>query len=172
MRLKHLIACLSILAWLPLSGLAQTAKDIEDWEQKKRQELTTLPKVVRAYANSIGCSVNFEPENVVRWQGNPRDVSYLALIAIDVGCAGGSASWRSLFLAIRRGAYGKLYVYPEYSLPDLTSSKFPQAIDSIVSTKEGIRFSGRFVQGNDLGNNPSRQVTGMVVWSGTKWAFQ
>lgn len=168
MRLKHLIACLT-LAWLPLSGLAQTAKDIEDWEQKKQQELAMLPKVVQSYASSIGCNVTFDPKNAVHWQGNPKDVSYLALISIDVGCAGGSASWRSLFLAIRQGSYGKLYIYPEHSLPDLTSSKFPQTIDSIVSSEEGVHFSGRVVQGNDPGNNPSRHVTGMVVWSGVDW---
>lgn len=172
MHLKYLIACFLTFAWLPLSSLAQTAKDIEDWEQKKREELAILPKTVQSYASSIGCNVTFDPKNVVRWQGNPTGVSFLALIAIDVGCAGGSASWRSFFVAIRRGAYGELYVYPEYSLQDLTSSRFPQTIDSIVSSEEGVRFSGRVVQGNDPGNNPSQQVTGVVVWSGAEWTFQ
>ena len=141
MRIKLLIACFLPLACLPLSCFAQTAEDIEGWEQKKQKELSVLPEIVRSYANSIGCNVSFEPRNVVRWQGQPRDVSYLALIAIDVGCAGGSASWRSLLLAIREGEYGKLYVYPEYSLPDLSASKFPQFIDSIVNSEEGVRFN-------------------------------
>lgn len=170
MRLQPLITCLLMLACAPLSCPAQSVEDIEQWEQKRQGELAALPRTVRAYADSIGCAVAFEPRNVVRWRGQPEGVHYLALIAIDSGCAGGSRSWGSIFIAIHEGAYGKLYVLPAYSHSGVISGRFPQAIDSIISNNGEVRFSGRVAQGNDPGNRPSRQTGGTVIWSGIEWA--
>lgn len=169
MRLQPLLACLLMLACSPLPCSAQSAGDIKQWEQKRREELAALPRTVRAYADSIGCAVAFEPKNVVRWGGQPEGIHYLALVTIDSGCAGGSRSWRSIFIAIHEGAYGKLYVHPAYSHSGVTSGRFPQAIDSIASSNGEVRFSGRLVQENDPGNRPSRQTGGTVIWSGVEW---
>jgi hypothetical protein len=168
MRLKDvamltvLLGCVSMPAW------AQTAEDIRVWDEARARELKRLPKVVRSYAESIGCRVAIEPTNVLRWDG-PPEVKYIALISIDAGCAGGSRSSRSIFVAVREGAGGKLYVHGTYSLPELTSMRFPRWMDSISSTKHGIRFAGRVMRADDPDNKPSRRVSGTVGWSGQGW---
>lgn len=162
----------AVLALLLLSvsspGRAQTGEDLRAWDQMRARELERLPGVVRAYANSIGCEVAFTPKNVVRWEGAPG-VQYVALVALDVGCSGGSRSRRSVLMGVREGAWGKLFVDATYSLPELTSMQFPQLIDSLYNTKDGVRFVGRIPQGDDPDNRPSRRVSGTVVWSGREW---
>lgn len=165
--------CLVLMMMLgtPLSAGSQTAHDIKAWEERKAEALKQMPEVVESYANSIGCNVSFKPRNFVRWQGDPG-VRYIALVSLDESCAGGSASWRSIVIALREGAHAKLLVHPGYSLPELTSPRFPQLIDSISTTPHGVRFAGRVPDADDPQNMPSEAVSGIIVWSGTEWTFR
>ncbi|MGH8055038.1 MAG: hypothetical protein ACREP4_14090 [Stenotrophomonas sp.] len=167
MRARFVTALLLLLMCFQAPGSAQTVGDIEAWEQLGRRELATLPAVVRAYANATGCAVLFDPKNVVRWDGEPREVRYLAFVSMDVGCAGGSRSWRSVFIAVREGASRRLFVAPEFS--GKTPLEFPQAMDSLVNTEDGVRFTGRAWQPGDTDNRPSSNVGGRVIWSGSGW---
>ncbi|MCD9088385.1 hypothetical protein [Stenotrophomonas sp. SY1] len=167
MRAQSFTAFFLSLLCFPAVCVAQATKEIEAWDQTGRSELATLPTVVRAYANSIGCNVWFDPKNVVRWQGEPGGIRYLALISMDVGCAGGSRSWRSAFIALREGASRKLYVDPEFS--GETPAEFPQTMDSLVNTNEGVRFIGRVWRPGDTDNRASLVVRGKVAWSGSDW---
>lgn len=169
MRLRNMAATVLLFLIIPSSGWAQTAGDIRAWDEMRARELERLPKTVRSYANSIGCSVTFRPGDVVHWEGVPSEIKYLALISLDEGCAGGSATWRSTLLAVREGEYGKLFVHARYSLPELTSMNFPQLIDSIYNTASGVRFVGRIPQADDPANRPSKRVSGTVIWSGKEW---
>lgn len=167
MRLHHVT--LIALLCCPLFGWAQTPDDLREWKALEAKAVAALPDVVRSYANSIGCNVSFESSNIARWTGNPA-VHYIALVTLDEGCSGGTRSWRSIIVAVRRGANAALFINPDYSLPMLTSEEFPQMIDTLSATKDGVRFVGRSPQGQDSSNNPSRPITGKVVWTGEKWA--
>ena len=125
--------------------------------------------MVRSYANAIGCEVRFDPRNVVRWEGAPG-VRYVALVTLDEGCSGGSRSWRTVLVGVREGAAGRLFVHAGASLPERTSAQFPQWIDSIRNTADGVRFVGHVAQGDEPDNRPSKRVSGTVVWSGQEWA--
>lgn len=167
MRLRYII--LFALLCSPLPGWPQTAHELREWEAMEARGLEHLPDAVRSYANSIGCNVSFNPRNIARWKGAPG-VSYLASVALDEGCSGGTGSWRSIILAVRQGANAKLFIHPDYSLPTLTSQAFPQMIDSISATEHGVRFTGRVPQAHDDHNNPSRPVAGTIVWTGKEWS--
>lgn len=169
MRLRHIV--LMALLCSPLSGWSQTAHELREWEVIKVRGVERLPDAVRAYANSIGCNVSFNPNNIARWKGDPG-VRYIALVTIDEGCSGGSGSWRSIILGVRQGANATLFIHPDYSLPKLTSEAFPQMIDSISATEHGVRFAGRVAQAHDNQNNPSKPVTGTIVWAGKEWAVR
>lgn len=168
MQLKDVAVVAFLFLGIPLPGWSQTAEEIRVWDETRARELARLPVVVRSYAHSIGCHVWFKPENVVRWEGIP-EIKYVALISLDDGCAGGSGTWKSVLVAVREGASGKLYVHPAYSLAELTSMQLPQMIDAIYNTEHGVRFVGRIPQGDDPNNNPSKRVSGTVVWSGKEW---
>ncbi len=171
MHLKDVAVLALLFLGTPLTGWAQTAEELRAWDETRAAELKRLPRVVRSYANSIGCAVWFDPKNVVRWEGTPG-VEYVALISLDEGCAGGSRSWRSVLVAVHEGAWGKLFVHAKYSLPELTSMQFPQMIDSLYNTKDGVRFVGRIPQGNDPDNVPTKRVSGTVAWSGQEWTVR
>lgn len=168
MRL-HRTAIIALLC-CPLPGWAQTAHELREWEAMEARGMERLPDAVWSYANSIGCNVSFNPSNIARWKGTPG-VHYIALVRLDEGCSGGTGSWRSIILAVRQGANAKLFIHPDYSLPRLTSEAFPQMIDSISATKNGVRFAGRIHQAHDDHNNPSSPVAGTIVWSGKEWAI-
>lgn len=166
MRLRYIafmaLLCSPLLAW------AQTAHELREWEAIKARAFERLPGTVLSYASSIGCNVSFNPNNIVRWKEEPG-VRYIALVTLDVGCSGGSRSWRSIVLGIRQGANAALLIHPDYSLPALTSNAFPQMIDSISATSHGVRFAGRVPQRNDSANSPSRRVEGTIGWNGKGW---
>lgn len=168
MRLHH--KAFVALFCCPLLGSAQTPHERREWQAMEARGIEGLPDVVRSYANSIGCNVSFDSSNVARWKGNPG-VHYIALVTLDEGCSGGTRSWRSIILAVRRGANASLFIHPDYSLSKLTSEAFPQMIDSISATKDGVRFTGRIPRARDDHNNPSRHVTGKIVWTGKEWAM-
>jgi len=171
MKLKRKMYLILMMLGTPLSVGSQTVHDINAWEERKAEALKHMPEVVESYANSIGCNVSFNPRNFARWQGSPG-VQYIALVVLDEGCAGGSATWRSILLALREGANAKLLIHPGYSLPELTSPRFPQLIDSISATPHGVRFTGRVADADDPPNTPSDTLNGIIVWSGTEWTFR
>ena len=168
MRIKDVAVVVLSLAGIALPAWPQTADDIRAWDEMRANELRRLPERVRSYAESIGCNVEFEPRNIVRWEGTPG-IRYVALITLDDGCAGGTRNWRSAFVAVREGAHGKLYVHSEYSSPEVTSMQFPQLIDVLYNTAHGVRFVGRVTQDNDPANRPSKRVVGTVAWSDRGW---
>ena len=170
MQPKDVAVSALLFLCIPLPAWPQTADEIRAWEAMRARELERLPVAVRSYANSIGCAVTFRPKDVVRWEGAPMEVKYVALISLDEGCAGGSGTWRSTFVAVREGAYGKLFVHARYSAPELTSMQFPQLIDAIYTTRKGVRFVGRIPQAGEPDSGPSKRVGGTVAWSGQEWA--
>ena len=171
MKVKTLLFVTILILSHPICGWSQTADEIKDWDQRVAMERAALPKLVKTFSDAIGCNVTFDPRNVVRWHGDPQ-VSYVALVALDEGCSGGSRSWRSVFVAIRTGAYGKLYINLKYSSPEFTSFRFPQTIDSISSLDDKVTFLGRRVKPGDPDSSPSERVSGVIFWSGTNWSFQ
>ncbi|MGH8054575.1 MAG: hypothetical protein ACREP4_11725 [Stenotrophomonas sp.] len=167
MRLRHIV--LMALLCSPLPGWSQTARELREWAIMGPRGVERLPDAVRSYANSIGCNVPFNPNNLARWEGD-AGVRYIALVTLDEGCSGDTGSWRSILLAVRQGANATLLIHPDDSLPKLSSEAFPQMIDSISATVHGVRFAGRVPQVHDDHNNPSKPVAGTIVWTGREWA--
>lgn len=154
----------------PVSGLSQTAAELRDHDRQRARERAAAPELVRAFAEVIGCNVGFDPANVMRWHGNP-EVRYIALVTLDAGCSGGSRSWRPVFVALRAGAHGKLYVNPAYSAPEFTSPAFPQVVDSIFSVGTAIHFAARSAMPGDPDSHPSQRWTGTVMLTASGWSF-
>jgi len=149
-----------------------------------------LAAVIHTYADSIGCFVHIDPNNIVRYKlnqfgkeelakagVNQEPVSYsdreevIALYDFDEDCTGGTAMSRPAFAVLRRDLSRNrtFKVIPQLSIPGATSGKFPQYIKSITVKDNQLWYSAHEMGPNDSLCCPSIPVSGRVIFKNGKW---
>jgi len=139
---------------------------------KKKIAEETIPNIVERYALSFGCEFNMQKRSVVElthW----KEISYLAVYSLDLGCSGGSAMSRPYFVVLSnhdRTRPRNIFVNPKYSLPAQTSEGFPQTITGLYIKNEKIYYSAlEFDFKKDALCCPSVPIEGELVFEGDHW---
>jgi len=159
MVLKKVLSVVLLL--ITSLSFAQTEKADEPWPHRKdgnkvRKFLLTLFLVALAstsfadendiptrevvdeitrYANSKGCFIHMDDENIVRHQIRGKSY-FIALYDIDTVCNMGNNNHRPAFAALSNDKHGSVVIVKKYSNPAQTSDDFPQTIERIF-TKDG-----------------------------------
>ena len=173
MELNNLRALLLILFCMPcLAEMSQ--KDIEAekaWEEGQLEAEKTIPALLESYGNAIGCSFSFNPKNLVKYKILEKPV-IVAAISLDVGCSGGSAMHRTLLIIMKYGAYHKINVVPELSIPMQTPPELPNNLESLYLENGEIIFSGFSPNwSKDALCCASQPAKGKVSFANGKWTI-
>lgn len=109
-------------------------------KQRKKEAIVKAPDVIASYANSIGCMFDLKPDNIVEF---PEDSNKLyAVFSIDVGCSGGSAMSRPVFVELELSpASMQYYINFERSGPGQTSMSIPQTVEKIYIKENKLWYS-------------------------------
>jgi len=125
--------------------------------------------VVEQYATSLGCIFHINPNNIVSYKLN-RDIVFVALYSLDLGCSGGSNMSRPAFVVIRAGAYNTYLVDPRYSSPLQTSSNLPQHLNEIFIKNDEIWYKAlKHDFSKDPICCPSIQIEGRIKYKNGLW---
>jgi hypothetical protein len=132
--------------------------------------------VVKTYANTVGCFIHMEQNNIVEHKINGRRV-YVALYSIDDGCTTGNNMFRPAFAALQGDGHGGVLVIPEYSIPSATSEKFSQHINKIFIRNNELWYSGMdynwgHTKPGEEGDAlccPSMPVEGKILFQNGTW---
>ncbi|WP_049628928.1 hypothetical protein [Cellvibrio sp. pealriver] len=174
MRLSIISVMACILFGSPVMATPEEEeKQFElEYEQQKQSAKETIPSIVERYALSFGCVFNMQKDNVVELK-NWKELSYLSLYSLDLGCSGGSAMSRPYFVVLSnydRSHPQHIFVNPKYSLPSQTSDSFPQTITGIYAKGEKIYYSAlEFDFAKDARCCPSVKVEGELVFEEGRW---
>ena len=139
-------------------------------ELENKTAVRNIPKIIEQYANTLGCAIFIESKNVVQFKiDNERD--YVALFSFDVGCSGGSAMSRPVFVLLTsKYSYPKIYIEGKYSIPSQTSEAFPSQVDSIYVENGKLKYKAReYNFATDPLSSPSVVVTGEVEFKNGFW---
>ncbi|THF67417.1 hypothetical protein E6C76_03365 [Pseudothauera nasutitermitis] len=126
--------------------------------------------VVTKHAETLGCSVSFDPNNIVLYRLN-QQVVYLALYSADIGCSGGMGMNRPVIAVLKEGAYGMYFVDLNYSSPAQTSSSFPQVVTEIFIANGELWYKARQYEfKKDPRCCPSLKEIGRVRFENGVWS--
>ena len=164
--MKRRIWALVLLAAIPSTAQASgpAAGTLEPSEEGV--PLERIEKVLKAYAETLGCEFKFDPKNVVEFDmtGDQMLQRYVALFFLDTGCTGGSGMGNSLFAVLEQGPRGEVLVQPELSQPTVPSFGFPRFIERIFVKGNQLWYSGKVPDwSRDAPNFPSVPVEGQVL---------
>ncbi|KJV07776.1 hypothetical protein [Methylocucumis oryzae] len=97
----------------------------QPWPEPEHIDNNKIKAVITKYAETLGCSIWFNPQNIVPHLLNDERL-YVGLFSVDLGCSGGNLMNRPVFVAVKPGAYDQYFIDYQYSSPAQTSDKFPQ----------------------------------------------
>ena len=130
-------------------------------------------KVVKAYAETIGCLINIEEKNVIKFNIN-NDNGYIVLFGIDPECSGGSAMYHPALAFLVQDHKGNIFIRPSKSFPVATNN-LPQSTTGIYIEKDELRYSAKDynwgipdVKGDAL-CCPSLRIEGKLSFKNGKW---
>lgn len=160
---------LLILSLFSATLYAQPIADFDNTDDtffEKATKPTPVPvakieKVLRAYAESIGCDFSMTRKNIVEIdidQDKYQDKEFVALFNVDAGCAGGSGTGKSSFAVLKyRDIFHKdmIYVLPELSEPSIKSYGFPRLIDRLYIKNGQLWYGGKTYKDGDAYNSPT-----------------
>jgi hypothetical protein len=156
-----------ILAILLLSACMVSISAGED----ARAPAEKIKSVLRSYANTLGCVVRFEDENIL-----PYDVDddgkkeFVVLVGIDPGCSGGTAMHRSVLVVLERETQGQIFVRPQQSFPSAQLEGFVQHMERISIKDEQLWYEGKeFDWTNDARCCPSVPVKARIFFKDGAW---
>jgi hypothetical protein len=134
--------------------------------ERTNAAILKIPHVIEQYGTSIGCAFSFDQNNIVDFKVEENGVGMstfrVAVFNLDVGCSGGSAMSRPVFVQLQLDAFwSNFLINPNVSIPKLTSQNFPQYIKNIYIEDGQIMFLGW-----DKINGSSK---GQVIFSEGKW---
>lgn len=143
---------------------------IEDvLDAKFREAERNIPKVIKQYAESIGCSSYLKRNNVVPYEMDGGK-AYVAVIHLDNGCSGGVAMSRPVFILLKPAAFQMIKVDTDHSAPHQTSPKFPSLISRLYVRNGALWFQGKaFDLAKDANCCPSIYVTGRITYRKGEW---
>ncbi len=132
-----------------------------------------VKEVVEAYTKTIGCLMNLEEKNIVKFNIN-NDNGYIVLFGIDPECSGGSAMYHSALAFLVQNNRGNIFIRPSKSFPVATNN-LPQHTESIYIKENELRYSAKDfnwripnVKGDAL-CCPSLKVEGKLTFKNGKW---
>ena len=132
--------------------------------------------VVKTYANTVGCFIGMNQNNIVEHRINGRQV-YVSLYSIDSECSTGNNMFRPAFAALQNDGQGGVLIIPELSIPSATSEKFTQHINRIFIRNNELWYSGMdynwgHTKPGEEGDAlccPSMQVEGKIMFQNGAW---
>jgi hypothetical protein len=168
-----LVIAFALLSLKVDANPAEELKQLElEYPKEKKAAEEIIPNIVERYALSFGCAFNMQKKNVVELK-NWKELSYLAVYSLDLGCSGGSAMSRPYFVVLSNndGTHPRnIFVNLKYSLPAQTSESFPQTITSIYIKNEKIYYSAlEFDFKKDARCCPSVSIEGELVFEEDHW---
>jgi hypothetical protein len=128
-----------------------------------------IVEVVQAYSKTIGCLLNLEEKNIVRYNGNNEN-QYVVLFTIDPECSGGSAMAHSALAVVTQEDYrGRVFIKPAQSFPVATNN-LPQYSESIFIQDDNLWYTAKeFNWKIDARCCPSIEVKGKLTFKSGKW---
>lgn len=141
------------LCWIALLTMSQAASA----SSGNRQKIPTkkIVTVVKTYANSVGCFIHMDKNNIVKYEIDGKPV-YIALYDIDASCSGEKAMSRPAFAALGfDNSRNKVSILPDYSNPAATSEKFPRFIARIFIKDNQLWYSEK---GSNVGHGKDSKV--------------
>jgi len=133
-----------------------------------------LPKkgivtIIRTYADSVGCFVHMNPDNILRYDFDKSWDEVVVVYDIDEDCSGGSQTSRPAFAVLRKDYSHKFHVVPKLSIPTATSEKFPRFIESISIKDNELWYFGHELGPNDSLCCPSIPVNAKIILKDGLW---
>lgn len=130
-----------------------------------------IEAVVKAYVGTIGCLLNLDRQNIVKFGVNDEGATtYVALFSIDPNCSGGSAMAHSAIALLERTS-GGIFIRPAQSFPVASSRGLPQYVERIYVQGDHLRYSGKeFDVAKDPLCCPSIQVKGELMLIDGVWS--
>ena len=131
-----------------------------------------VESVIKAYANTIGCLLRLDRQNIVRHNIGSSDAppTYVVLFAIDQGCSGGSSMSQSAIAVVEQGIQGRMFIRPELSFPVSKNEGLPQYAEKIFVKNGDLRFVAKdFDLSKDALCCPSLHVEGRLSFKNGKW---
>lgn len=158
-----LLFCYAALAQ-PANEIAKVDALVEDALKPTPPPLAKIEKVLRAYAETLGCDFSMNRKNIVEIDIDKDEEGgkeFVALFNLDVGCLGGSGTGKSNIAVLKyRDIFHKetIYVRSEMSEPSITSYGFPRFIDRLFIKNGQLWYSGRVHREGDANNFPTTTV--------------
>ncbi|MEJ2437810.1 MAG: hypothetical protein P8Y49_08955 [Sulfurovaceae bacterium] len=127
-------------------------------------------EVVQAYSKTIGCLLNLEEKNIVRYNDGNNENQYVVLFTIDPECSGGSAMAHSALVVVTQEDYrGRVFIKPAQSFPVATNN-LPQYSESIFIQDDNLWYTAKeFNWEIDALCCPSIEVKGKLTFKSGKW---
>jgi hypothetical protein len=136
-----------------------------------RAPVERIMSVLRSYADTFGCIVRLEDENIL-----PYDIDgdgkkeFVVLFGIDPGCSGGAATHRSVFAVLERETQGRIFVRPQQSFPAAQLEGFVRHMERIFIEDGQLWYEGKeFDWTNDGHCCPSVPVKGKIFFRDGAW---
>lgn len=164
------------LSLLCVNSLAQSANDsnkaedafFENAMKPTPPPLAKIEKVLRAYADTVGCDFSMNRKNIVEIdidKSEDEEKEFVALFNIDAGCLGGSGTGKSSIAVLKyRDIFHKdeIYVRAELSEPSVASYGFPRFIDRLYVKNSQLWYAGKINKDGDANNLPTSPVQAQV----------
>jgi len=137
---------------------------IEDALKPTAPPKAKIEKMLRAYAETLGCDFSMNRKNIVEIdidKVEEGEKEFVALFNLDVGCLGGSGTGRSHLAVLKyRDIFHKdtIYVSAEMSEPGISSYGFPRFMDRLFIKNGQLWYSGRVHREGDANNFPTNNV--------------
>lgn len=145
------------------------AEDLPPPESEKSR-YGKIAAVVEKHAETIGCSTFFNPKDIVPYRLDHQRI-YVAFYSADIGCSGGTAMSRPVFVAVKEGAYAKYFIDLKYSSPAQTSDSFPSVVTEIFVRKDELWYRARqYDFKKDANCCPSIEELGKVTFENDMWS--
>lgn len=130
--------------------------------------LAKIEKVLREYANTVGCDFSMNRKNIVEIdidKDENEEKEFVAIFNIDAGCLGGSGTGKSSVAVLKyRDIFHKdiIYVRAELSEPSVASYGFPKLIERLFIKNGQLWYAGKINKDGDANNLPTSSVQGQI----------
>lgn len=131
-----------------------------------------ISSVVKDFAKTIGCMMNFDEKNIVRYEvegGYDGVGEFVVLYGIDPKCSGGSAMYHSALAVLEDDYRGNVYIHPGQSFPINQPNDLPQYVEKIYVENGQLLFQSKEFDSKDALCCPSLLVTGRLFMKEGKW---
>lgn len=140
----------------------------EDAMKPTPPPLARIEKVLRTYAETVGCDFSMNRKNIVEIdidKSEDEEKEFVAIFNIDAGCLGGSGTGKSSIAVLKyRDIFHKdiIYIRSELSEPSILSDGFPKVIERLFIKNGQLWYAGKINKDGDANNLPTSSVQAQV----------